>query len=253
MRHGLATTFVIAAAAGAAALAQAPAPVLAFDAVSVKLNTSGSGNVSVTTTRGQINGINMPLSALIRMGYGVQDHQIVGLPEWAESARYDVVARGPNETGEPFRARIRQLLAERFKADLRSETREMPIYALVAMKPGTLGRALKPTAVSDCNTAKYCGTSINNRSIRFVSVTMGSMASTLSNFAGRAVLDRTSLEGSYDADLSFSSDARRPAAPGDDGPSLFTAVQEQLGLKLDAQRGPVSVVAIVRVEPPTED
>jgi uncharacterized protein (TIGR03435 family) len=89
--------------------------------------------------------------------------------------------------------------------------------------------------------------------VRATAVEMASLAVTLASFVGRTVIDRTGLSGRYDAQLSWTSDPRGGAAPGDDGPSIFTAVQEQLGLKLDAQRGPVDVVIVSRLERPTED
>ena len=240
--------------AGASALAQAPQAPLAFEAVSIKPNTSGSGNVSVTTTRGQLMGTNMPARMLVRMAYGVQDFQVVDLPDWAENSRYDVTARGANETGEPFRARLRQMLVDRFGAQITRGTRELPIYALVVNRPGTLGPSLKVTSIEDCSPqGSGCGTSINNRVVRATAVEMASLSVTLAAFVGRTVIDRTGLSGRYDAQLSWTSDPRGGAAAGDDGPSIFTAVQEQLGLKLEAQRGPVDVVVVRRLERPTED
>jgi uncharacterized protein (TIGR03435 family) len=82
---------------------------------------------------------------------------------------------------------------------------------------------------------------------------MASLSVTLAAFVGRTVIDRTGLSGHDDAQLSWTSDPRSAPAPGDDGPSIFTAVQEQLGLKLEAQRGPVDVVVVSRLERPTED
>ena len=256
-RRGL-TRFVVllvaSGGAGASVVAQAPQAPLAFEAVSIKPNTSGSGNVSVTTTRGQLMGTNMPVRMLVRMAHGVQDFQVVDLPDWAENGRYDVTARGVNETGEPFRARLRQMLVDRFAAQMTRGTRELPIYALVVNRPGTLGPSLKATTIEDCSVqGSGCGTSINNRVVRATAVEMASLSVTLAAFVGRTVIDRTGLSGRYDAQLSWTSDPRGAAAPGDDGPSIFTAVQEQLGLKLDAQRGPVDVVIVSRLERATED
>lgn len=245
---------VVLGCAGAFVLAQTPQAPVAFDAVSVKPNTSGSGNVSVTTTRGQLMGTNMPVRTIVRMAYGVQDFQVVDLPDWAENARYDVTARGVNEAGEPFRARVRQMLVDRFSAQITRGTRELPIYALVVNRPGALGPSLKASSITDCSQqGSGCGTNINNRVVRATSVEMASLAVTLAAFVGRTVVDRTGLTGRYDAQLSWTSDPRGGAAAGDDGPSIFTAVQEQLGLKLDAQRGPVDVVVVSRLERPSED
>src|SRR5688572_8580109 len=172
--------------AGGSVLAQTLQAPVAFDAVSIKPNTSGSGNVSVTTTRGQLMGTNMPVRMLLRMAYGVQDFQVVDLPDWAENARYDVTARGTNETGEPFRARLRQMLVDRFGAQIARGTRELPIYALVVNRPGTLGPSLRTSSIEDCSQqGSGCGTNINNRVVRATSVEMASLAVTLAAFVGR--------------------------------------------------------------------
>jgi uncharacterized protein (TIGR03435 family) len=89
--------------------------------------------------------------------------------------------------------------------------------------------------------------------LQSISVRMPQLANQLSQFAGRAVVDKTGLDGGFDLEMAWTSDARRPPTAGDDGPSIFTALQEQLGLKLDAQRGPVEVLVIDRVEQPTAD
>ena len=173
-----------------------PRAPLAFQAVSIKPNTSGSGNVSVTTTRGQLMGTNMPARMLVRMAYGVQDFQVVDLPDWAENSRYDVTARGANETGEPFRARLRQMLVDRFGAQITRGTRELPIYALVVNKAGTLGPWLKVTSIEDCSPrGSGCDTSINNRVVRATAVEMASLSVTLAAFVGRTVIDRPGLAG----------------------------------------------------------
>jgi uncharacterized protein (TIGR03435 family) len=225
-----------------------------FEAVSVKPNSSGSRNVSVTTTRGQMMGTNVPVRSLIRQAYRLQDFQIVDAPDWIDVERFDIQARGDDSGGDVFRQRLQRLLADRFGLVARTETRELPVYALIAVRGGERGPQLKATAVTDCNVPnQYCGTSINNRAVRAVKVSMASLATTLSSFVGRTVIDRTGLAGEYDAEFSWTSDPQRPSAPGDDGPSIFTALQEQLGLKLEAGRGPVDVLVVARVERPTED
>jgi len=173
---------------------------------------------------------------------------------------------------------LRALLVERFKLVVHTESRDMPIYALVpARRDGTLGPALHPST-SDCSAAAArsnapsgppaagsapCGIRIGGGAGTMVAggASMGQLAGTLMNWVGRMVFDRTGLTGSYDFTLSWTPDqmpqgfgqkvAAGGLAPADpNGASIFTAVQEQLGLKLEAQRGPVEVVVIDRAEKP---
>jgi uncharacterized protein (TIGR03435 family) len=149
---------------------------------------------------------------------------------------------------------LRNLLADRFHLVSRIETRELPVYALVLARPGQLGPRLTKTAITDCmKTGQFCGTNSSNMVIRSVAETMTRLAEQVSPLAGRTVIDRTGLDGRYDFEVTWTSDALRSPRPNDDGPSIFTALQEQLGLRLEAQRGPVEIMVIERVERPTED
>jgi uncharacterized protein (TIGR03435 family) len=181
---------------------------------------------------------------------------------------------------------MRNLLAERFKLVVHPETREMPIYALVpARSDGKLGENLKPAAV-DCAARMrergrggppptppapgeriQCGMRIGPGTMNGGGFPLSQLAVTLSQFVQRVVIDRTGLAGNYDLDLTWTPDRSMqggpigPPPPGapplppidPDGPSIFTALQEQLGLKLDAQRGPVDVLVVDSVERPTPD
>src|SRR5262245_20660948 len=192
--------------------------------------------------------------------------------------------------GQPSRGQlmIRALLADRFKLVVHNESKEMPIYALVvARSDGKLGPQLKTSTV-DCAALRAaargrgplppppdpsgrgaapppCGIRIGPGNLAVGGSPMERVANSLSMFAGRIVFDKTGLTGNYDFTLTWTPDqvANRPpgAPPGPDGappidpngPSLFTAVQEQLGLKLDSQRGPVTLLVIDRAEHPTEN
>jgi uncharacterized protein (TIGR03435 family) len=193
----------------------------------------------------------------------------------------------PPPQGQPsaIQLMMRSLLAERFKLVVHEENREMPIYALILAKSdGKFGPQLKKSE-ADCAALAAargrgpaapppmpapgappppCSIRIGPGSLMAGGQTMTQFASSLGMFAGRIVVDKTGLEGGYDVTLNWTPDqaANRPpgAPPGPDGvpvdpngPSLFTAVQEQLGLKLDSQRGPVKVLVIDRVERPTEN
>ena len=191
--------------------------------------------------------------------------------------------------GQPSRGQlmIRALLAERFKLVVHNEDKEMPIYALVlARSDGKLGPQLKvsetdcaammaaargrgrgpmpPPGPPQAGAPMQCGIRIGPGNMAVGGSPMTQIATSLAMFAGRIVVDKTGLAGNYDFTLAWTPDQmpgagqRPPGAPepppiDPNGPSLFTAVQEQLGLKLDSQRGPVAIIVIDRAERPTEN
>ena len=242
---------------------------------------------------GRFTATNVPLRLLIRNAYQLQDFQIVGAPSWINSERYDIVAKAedgtPPETPSldrtgPNRLQLmmRSLLAERFQLAVHHETRELPIYALVvARSDGKLGPELRKSDV-DCNAVfaagrgrgmppppgppqpgerPQCGLRIGMGNLAMGGTPLSQFANSLAMFVGRTVQDKTGLTGNYDVLLTWTPDQmpqRPPGAPepppaDPNGPSIFTALQEQLGLKLDSQKGPVSVLVIDRVERPKEN
>jgi hypothetical protein len=147
---------------GASPVAQdAPAR---FDAASVKPNRSGSGKSSANSTRAQLVATNVPLMWLVRDAYQLQEHQVLGLPGWAASDRYDVMAKADIEKPAPgvYRQMLKNLLADRFGLAAHTETREGTIYHLVVAREGRLGPKMTPTTVTDCvsanGTDRPCGT-----------------------------------------------------------------------------------------------
>ena len=198
-----------------------------------------------------------------------------------------VPGQGPN----PLQLMIRSLLADRFKLVAHNETKEQTIYALVvARTDGKLGPALKKSDI-DCAALMAnarargqaaapppgppqpgqrmpCGVRIGPGNLSASAGTLAQFAQSLGMFVGRIVVDKTGLTGGYDIDLTWTPDQmpqRAAGTPGDqpvringvdidpNGPSIFTAVQEQLGLKLDSQKGPVEMLVIDRVEKPVEN
>jgi len=255
--------------------AQSPTP--SFEAASVKVNRSGSREVNFGMPGGgRFTATNAPLREIIRVAYSpLPDFLIVGAPDWIRTERFDIVAKAE---GNPERAQLflmlRALLADRVKLTVHRETREIPIYALVRAKTeGPLGPRLRPAAV-DCvalmaaaqkgtplppSNRILCGTRARAGTIAIGGMTMDQIALGLWPQLGRVVVDRTGLQGSFDLDLDFAPESSvtastgAPDAPPGDAPSIFTAVQEQLGLKLESTRGPVEVLVIDRVERPTDD
>ena len=252
-----------------------------FEVVSVKPNRSGEfGGSSGVEPGGQFTVRNNTLRNVIRNTYQVQDFQIVGGPSWLENDRFDVTAKAanPNVPLDEIRAMVQALLADRFRLAVHRETRDMPIYALVvASSDGRLGPRLTRSAI-DCAAVVEaarrgqppaplssgmtpCGTRRLPGRMIASSVTMADLARNLSNDAGRFTVDKTGLSGRFDLELEYRPDRLPPdgvlpsglPAPPVDAPSLFTAVQEQLGLKLESQRGLVDVLVIDSAAQPLPD
>ena len=266
---------LIASVALSAQQVQPPAAVetASFELTSVKQNVSGSERTS--TRGGQPNGswsaTNVRLRAVIARAYEVREFQIAGGPDWVNFDRFDIEGRGSD--GTPARLRVpmlRALLADRFKLVTHIEMREQPVYLLMlARTDGRLGpqlkRAMLPCASQTAVTPQpgpsaNCGvdTSANDRlsTILATGEPMDRIAAALANYAvNRAVINRTSLEGAFDAELRFTPEGTALAATnrGDEALSIFTAVQEQLGLKLQSDRGPVPFVVIDSIQRPTPD
>ena len=256
----------------ASAAAQGPA----FDVASVKPNVSGStAGWFETRPGGELVVRNQPLRTIIWTAYGVQESQLVGGPRWLAGERFDIVAKPASEpkSRDALLQMLQALLAERFKLVVHRETRDAPIYAMVPVRPGLLGRGARPSA-TDCdavNAARrgapppgnaglrpLCGTRRTAGRLMAGGVRMETLARDLSDLAGRTVVDATGIPGFHDLDLEWQPEpplaptAAVPALPAD-APSLFTALQEQLGLRLESRRGPVDVLVIDSVERPTPD
>jgi len=261
---------------------------IAFDAASVKPNKSGDNSTSVgPRPGGRFIATNAPLALLITLAYQLQAFQVQGAPEWTRTDRFDIVAKldgdpPPVQFGEPDQQMLalRTLLADRFKLVSHWDTQDQPVYALVvARADGKLGPAIHPTA-SDCaavraarlvaaregkveNTDPYaCGWGNSGYGrFRFGGNSLSAFASALANQVGRVVIDRTGVTGNWDFELTFVPERIRQqalagAAPPDvdtNGPSIFTAIQEQLGLKLESAKAPVTVLVIDHVEQPSPD
>jgi uncharacterized protein (TIGR03435 family) len=207
-----------------------------FEVATIKITDPASplGNATnFTKTRFQATG---SVQDLLRVAYGVQDFQISGGPKWLYADRFDIEAKPEHPSGQgEIKLMLRTLLADRFKLALHRETREMPVYALVLDKKGP-----KLRAVTDGVGSMSAGRGrITGR------LTMADLAHYLAPVLGRTVLDRTGLTGGFEFKMEWATDDD-PA-----GPSIFTAVREQLGLRLESTRGPVEVLAIEGAEKPS--
>ncbi len=228
-----------------------------FEVASVRLNTSG-GNPQLRNEPGRLNVSNMTLKALMRYAYMARDFQISGGPAWFDSDRWDVIATaGPGVGDDERRKMMQALLVERFKLALHRETKEMPVYTLVAAKNGSKLQA------NTSGAAERIGIRMGGPGLMQmtgVNVPVLRIAQVLVDMVSRSVIDRTGIEGNFDFKLEWVPDpahmpllnGARPEGPPD-GASLFTAVQEQLGLKLESTKGPVEVFVVERAEKATEN
>jgi len=284
---------VLASAALVAQQAPAPSGKVEFEAASIKPDRSGSNGQQIGFQQGgRFVATNITLKQLVAVAYAAPQplppFRIIGGPPWIDTDRYDVnakaaadVAPTPAGPSPALFAMLRTLLADRFKLVAHNETRELPVYDLVLSRAdGKLGAQMKPSAV-DCAALSAarrggpppappaagerppCGLRVSPATMTGGSVTMAQLVTVLAGRVGRTVVDKTGLTGSFDIDLAWTPDqiptgTPPPGAPplppiDPNGPSLFTALQEQLGLKLDSTKGQVDVVVIDSVEHPTED
>jgi bla regulator protein blaR1 len=266
-----------------------PAAPMAFEAASIRPNKSG--DVSQFIRRqpgGRMTVTNMPLRQLITFAFQLQQQQLVGGPSWIANDRFDIVAKmegdpapvAPGAGPDPLMLAMRTLLTERFKLVFHKETRELDVYALtLARSDGKLGAAIKPST-TDCETLMagrrgggppppppdpngpvVCGLRGSFGRIQMGGFLVSEFARSLQGLAGRLVLDRTGLKGPYDLELTFAQDRPiGPLPPGVDvppadpnAPNVFTALQEQLGLKLESTKAPIEVMVIDSVEQPSLD
>jgi uncharacterized protein (TIGR03435 family) len=239
--YAKAIVFVFAAVA---AFAQPEGSRPAFEAASIKVNNSVSGNSSSNGSKGQVLMRNQTLKRLIERAFDVQPFQVSG-PGWIEDVRFDIAAKYPPDSKPEDRiAMLRTLLEDRFKLATHKETREMSGYSLVVAKTGFKLKPVDAAAGSDTN-----GTGARVRTLTAKRTTIASLANLLSRYLGQMVVDNTGIAGAYDFEFRWNAGDQADAPdPTDTAPSLFTAVEETLGLHLRAQKIPVEIVVVDRVE-----
>ena len=265
-----------------ALMAQSRPGTMSFEVASIRQNTIGGpgkkvgdpptpvGTGGVMTPQGnQWTARNATVRALIRFAYGsdrdsstpasLEEYRLVGGPSWVSSEAYDIVAKmpdAPRRTGDSA-LMLRALLANRFALQVHSEVRELPAYALVRVRSdGLWGDGMRRTSGCVPRTERvaggqvpWCGVRAGFAGLMGNGTPMPQLAYALSPLVGRPVIDRTGLIEGFDFQLRYS------VGPDTDArfPSIFTALQEQLGLKLDSTRAPIEVLVIDRVERPTEN
>jgi bla regulator protein BlaR1 len=231
-----------------------------FEVASIKIHKGPDEGFHITGDRGLWRAINVPPKFLVEIAYDLRPGQLIGAPKWIETEHYDIEGkfaggRGPAPKVDGIGPYLQSLLADRFQLKFHNETRDMPVYVLSVSKTGVKLMPSDPSAA---------GPQIRMRmgQLNFTKVRMEAFARELSRQLGRPVLDETDLPGLYDFDLSFSPELPvgggperplEPRAPGNDAPAIFTAVQEQLGLKLDSKKAPIQLLVIDRIEKAEEN
>ena len=270
-------------AGAATAPAGQPASSLSFEVASIRPNTSGAPAMSVRVGEGgRFTATNMPLRQLIRYAYELQDSELIGGSPEQLAERFDVSATPPRPSSVPdIRLMVRTLLATRFKLQLRSDTRELPVYYLEAARTDRrFGPQLRPSTAkcdvaaagdfgaANADPSRTCGylgpapgaSLASGRSMMALrGVSMDGFARLLEGPVRRRIVNRTALTGVFDGEFDFSGElGPPPPPPGSQDPldrqalpSLFTVLPEQLGLKLQAATAPVPVFVIEHVEAPT--
>jgi uncharacterized protein (TIGR03435 family) len=233
-----------------------PAPAYTYDVASIHKAAPGSGNHQIGPgPQGGWSAQNVPALSLIEIAYRVQEYQVVGAPGWASSDCYDITFT-PEKTETPLGSdpslkeleasmsrnaqRMQAVLRDRFGLVLRAENRELTIYNLVQAKGG---HKLLPA-----DPGGHPSVGENERQITGTRANPGLLAQILSGILGRPVHDETGLNGEYDFKLDWAPDSE-PAG----GQSIFTALNDQLGLRLESAKGPVQVYVIEKIEHPSEN
>ena len=254
--------YALAVALSLLAAQETAPPRPSFEVASVKRNLSLEGGTMGIQAGGRFSATNAPVFWLIMNAYGefqrsLLDSQVIGAPDWLWSEHYDIVAKTREDVAnmsqpEQFRAipkLLQSLLEDRFKLRVYRDTRRLPIYVLTfARKDHLLGPKLTRSTLDCTKETTKCGFNGARGHMMGGSLQMLTIANVLQSLTERVVVDRTGLDGRFDVDLEYS-----PDQTATDKPSIFAAVQEQLGLKLEADTGPVNVVVIDHIERPSED
>jgi bla regulator protein blaR1 len=261
---------------------QSPTPPLVFEVASIKPNSADDRRTAMMIQPGGgLRATGATLKMLVTMAYDVREFQISGGPNWISSDRYDITARAERAAGaepsaqatpmndeqrktmqEQMEQRLQALLADRFHLVIHRESKEQQVYALVVAKGGAKIHPSENKA-----TERQGMMRMSRGLLEGQGVPLDTLIRAISGQLGRPVVDRTGLTGRFDIKLQWTPDAGQSLTPlggalppgvelppsDPNGPSLFTAVQEQLGLRLESQKAPVDLIVIDSVEKPTEN
>jgi uncharacterized protein (TIGR03435 family) len=232
----------------------------AFEVATIKPSEPGRQGKGFTVRGPDVLTINTSLSDILSMAYNLHPKQLVGLPAWAESDKYDITGR-PESPGQPsveqIKSMLQKLMVDRFQLKFHNEKKELSVYAITALKTG-----VKITK-SQADPNSLPGLGFGPMSFNVRNATLAEVASVLQgNLLDKPVVDQTGLSGRYDFILKFTPDASQMAGRGggpppaaadnaDAPPDLFTAFQQQLGLKLESTKAAADAMVIDKVEKPS--
>lgn len=255
-----------------------------FAVASIRPTGNTDGRALLQATPGRLVMTNLTLRRLILIAYDLQDDQLTGDLNWIDSAHYDIQAEadGNPSLQQMEGPMLQSLLEQRFRLAFHRQTQQLPVYRLAVAKKGSRLQVSKkdscvpyvenlppPIASPQEPGTNYCGVHVTvnglNRAIDGKGITMAALAANLSRAytaaLGRVVVDGTELTGRFDIHLEWTMDAPstapdpggNPVLADSQGPSIFTALQEQLGLRLEPAKGSVDVVVIDHIEKPSEN
>jgi uncharacterized protein (TIGR03435 family) len=250
-------------AASAMQLLTQSLPQRGFEAASIRRSEPGNlrGSTFEFLPGGGLRIINGTLRAILETAYDIREFQILGGPGWVSSERYDILARsadslsnGPTveNDAKAVRLRLQVLLTQRFKLEVHRETRELPEYALEVAKNGP---KLSRDNASGLASNARSGIQRNCGQMTGTNTTMGNLSLMLSRQLDRPVVDRTGLTGNYNFNFAWTPETGPCSGPPEssNAPSIFTALQEMLGLRLESIKGPVDSLIIDHAERPSEN
>ncbi len=252
-----------------------------FDVVSVKQDKSGTGVTRLTATLDGYSATNVSAKLLIQVAYGIRQDLISGVPGWADTARFDFDAKvagadvdnlkklSPAQRG----SMLQPALADRFKLKVHNETKQLPVFELVLAKGGSKLKEATPgdtyaSGIKGTDGKGHAGTMrMGPGEVTGQGVPIAILVNLLATQLHQTVIDKTGLSGTYDLDLTWAPDPgsgpvfkgsdgapqRADPPPDSTGPSIFTAIQEQLGLKLQSTKGPVETIVVDHIEMPSEN
>jgi uncharacterized protein (TIGR03435 family) len=261
-----------------AASGQAPGRAQTFDAAVIRANKAGdSGPSAISASKpGRFTATNTPLKFIILYAYRLMDHELIGLPDWAEDTSFDIAAVYPADvptTPGDVRLMVQHLLRDRFGFKMHREKRVIPAYGLTVLhKNCELGASMKrssvdcqkliaekrplreaggTSAVSPNGRRPACSIFASRRYLTGGAVTIQQLVAALQSMLARPVVDHTGLQGRFDVEAKWSLLDDGGGASPNDSPSIFYAVREQLGLRLDPHKEPFDVQVIDRITPPS--
>lgn len=240
------------------------AGVPSYDVVSIKPNNSGSSKTNVSISDGDYDATNMSIKTLILQAYSLKESQLSDLPKWADSYRFDLQAKllAPDAgvmdalTDAQRRSMLQPILVDRFQLKFHREWEVKPVFELVVAKGGTKLHAIPGTETASADGGEKAKTgrfSVRDGSLTATHVPISTLVDYLPDQVQRVVIDKTGLTGGYNLQLKWMPDDVPASSNADAPPDLFTALREQLGLKLKPSRASIEIFVVDHVEPPSEN